>query len=206
MFLFQGAERVWPAGAVHDTVAAVLRDAAFRRSMQRSLADVISLWLAEWFGRLARFVRLAPSARSVAIALVILIVVGVASRALIASRARGEEAERLGRRRGTAATDDPWQAADELLARGQFEAAAHAMYRGVLNGLTQGERVRFDPSKTSGDYARELRRRGASSYAPFRAFVQRFDVAVYGHGGCDADAVVELRALATPFRAKARAA
>ena len=96
--------------------------------------------------------------------------------------------------------------AELLFDAGRFEQAAHALYRGVLVGLAHDQRVRLDPSKTSGDYARELHRRESPAVAPFRAFVGRFDGAVYGHGGCDAASVTDLRALSAPFRAKVRAA
>jgi hypothetical protein len=75
----------------------------------------------------------------------------------------------------------------------------------VLESLARSEHLRLDPSKTSGDYARELRTRGSSSHAPFRAFGRRFDVAVYGHGGCDEAAIAELYRLAAPFRPRAGA-
>ena len=206
MLLLQSTARTWPATAVHDTVARVLREAAFRRSVQQSFADVFMLWLADWFGRFMRIIKHVPSGRSIAIGLGALIVIAVVARAVLATRARGESAERTGRRRGGVAGDDPWQTAEQLMSQGRYEEAAHAIYRGVLNGLTLGERVRLDPSKTSGDYARELRRRGSSSFVAFRAFVRRFDVAVYGHGGCDSAALMELRELSAPFRAKARVA
>jgi hypothetical protein len=43
-------------------------------------------------------------------------------------------------------------------------------------------------------------------YGPFRAFGRRFDLAVFGHGGCDAAAIDELRRLAAPWRPRERAA
>jgi hypothetical protein len=76
----------------------------------------------------------------------------------------------------------------------------------VLLSLARNERLRLDPSKTSGDYARDLRARASSSYQPFRSFARRFDVAVYGHGGCDAALITDLRALAAPFLPRAHAA
>ncbi|MEP6620030.1 MAG: DUF4129 domain-containing protein [bacterium] len=206
MLLLQSAQRAWPAAAVHDTVAAVVRDAEFQRSLQRSIADVIMLWLAEWFGRFMRFIRHAPSARTIAIGVVILIVITVAARLIIAARARDDGKGRASSRRGSVSSDDPWVVAERLIAEARFEEAAHALYHGVLAGLALNERIRLDPSRTSGDYARELGRRGSSASGPFRSFIRRFDVAVYGHGGCDADAVSELRELSIPFRARARAA
>ncbi|MDB4888997.1 MAG: hypothetical protein JWL61_852, partial [Gemmatimonadetes bacterium] len=137
---------------------------------------------------------------------VVLLVLFVVVRFIIAARAEGDTGVRAMRRRAGTSASDPWESAETLLTQGRFEEAAHALYRGVIVTLGREERLRLHPSKTSGDYARELRRRGSLSYAPFRSFTRRFDVAVYGHGGCDAAALDELRALSEPFRPKARAA
>jgi hypothetical protein len=128
------------------------------------------------------------------------------ARLLIAAQARDEARGPLRRRTRATTSDDPFVVAERLAAEGHFEEAAHALYHGVLLALSRSERLRLDPSKTSGDYARELRARGAASYQPFRAFARRFDVAVFGHGGCDLQLIEDLRALARPFTAKARAA
>ncbi len=204
--LWQNFERHWPAAAVHDTVQAVVRDPAFRRSLRRSFADRIILWLAEWFAKFTRALNHLPSTRSVALFFVVVIVMFVVVRLVIAARAGDDSGARAVRRRAGTSVSDPWQAAESLLALGRFEEAAHALYRGVIVTLGREERLRLHPSKTSGDYARELRRKGSSSLAPFRSFTRRFDIAVYGHGGCDATALDELRALSAPFRPRARAA
>lgn len=206
MWLTQSAERQWPAAAVHDTVQAVLRDPAFRRSLRRSLADRLLLWLSHWFEQLVKLLNHLPSTRSFALGFVALIVLFVVVRLVIAARARDERATRGSARRGVVSTDDPWRAADALALEGRHEEAAHALYRGVIFSLGRLERIRLDPSKTSGDYARELRRRGAATLAPFRDFTRRFDVVIYGHGRADADSLAELRHLSAPFRALARAA
>jgi hypothetical protein len=99
-----------------------------------------------------------------------------------------------------------WRAAERFASEGRYEDAAHALYHGVLLALARTDRVRLDPSKTSGDYARDLRARRSASYRPFRDFSRRFDVAVFGHGGCDAALIDDLRRLATPFAPRARAA
>jgi hypothetical protein len=191
---------------VHDTVRAALRDPAFQRSLRSSIADRLLLWVVEWFDRLARAVRQLPSARSIALGFIALLVLLVLARVVIAARARGDRVERRGGRRGTHAAEDPWQLAEALATEGRYEEAAHALYRGVIASLGRDERIRLDPSKTSGDYARELRRRGAASLTPFRAFTRRFDVAVYGHRTCDGPVFAELRELSAPFRRRARAA
>jgi len=191
---------------VHDTVQAVVGDPAFRRSFRRSFADRILIWLMDWLDRMGRALEHLPSTRSIAFGFVALLVLFVVVRFIIAARAGDETGARAVRRRAGTSAADPWQSAETLLAQGQFEEAAHALYRGVIVTLAREERLRLHPSKTSGDYARELRRRGSLSFAPFRTFTRRFDIAVYGHGGCDAAALDELRALSEPFRPKARAA
>lgn len=198
--------RSWPASAVHDTVQAVLRDPVFHRSLRRSLADRILVWLAEWLTRLSKAMRGLPSMRTLVLIFVGALVLFVLVRFLIAASARGEEGARRSSKRGMSSGTDPWQAADELLALGRHEEAAHALYRGVLLALASTERLRLDPSKTSGDYSRELRRRSSSALSPFVHFARRFEVLVYGHVAPDAAAVAQLRELAIPFRARSRAA
>ena len=191
---------------MHDTIQAVLRDPAFRRSLRRSLADRLLLWVAEWFERLMELSRSLPSGRSFALAAVALFALFVVERVVIAASASDDRGERAALRRGAVWSDDPWQVADALAAQGRHEEAAHALYRGVVLSLGRVERLRLDPSRTSGDYARELRRRGAGSLVPFRAFTRRFDVVIYGHTRADAAALAELQALSAPFRARVRAA
>ena len=192
---------------MHDSVQAVLRDPAFRRALRNSLADRLLLQIGEWINKVGRLFRHLPSAKGFGLGVAALIVLYVVVRFVMAARA--DVAGRAGRalpRPGQAGGDDPWHAADALAESGLYEDAAHALYRGVIVSIGRSERLRLDPSRTSGDYARELWRRNAPSLAPFRAFTRRFDVAVYGYGGCDADAYGELRALAVPFRERAKAA
>lgn len=207
MLLTQAPARHWPAAAVHDTVQAVLRDAEFRRSLRRSLADRVLLWITDLFERLARHFDHGPSLRSIGLGIAALLVLFVVVRAVVAARARDDHSRGPSRhRRGVAITEDAWAAAEALARDGRYEDAAHALYRGVLQSIGQRERVRLDPAKTSGDYARELGRRGAGSLVSYRAFIACFEAVVYGHRPADAAALEELRALAGPFRATARAA
>lgn len=192
--------------AVHDTVAVVLRDPAFQRSLRQSMGDRILVWLGDALLRMSKLMRGLPSGRTLALIFVALIVGVVLVRFLVSASARGEAVGRRARGRAASATTDPWRAADELLEGGRFEDAAHALYRGVILSIAQAERLRLDPSKTSGDYARELRRRSSSALSPFVAFARRFDVLVYGHVPPDADAVRQLRDLTAPFRLRSRAA
>jgi hypothetical protein len=206
MLLAQLATRQLPASAIHDTVAAIARGIDYRRSLRQSLFDRFFLWLSEGIAHLVRFLRHSPVSRPFGLMVIALIVLGVAARLLISARARDDASGPLRRRTRASGTEDPFTVAERLAAEGRFEEAAHALYRGVLVALAQRERLRLDPSKTSGDYARELRARGSPAYQPFRAFGRRFDVAVFGHGGCDARLIDDLRTLAQPLTGRARAA
>ncbi|MEO7771084.1 MAG: DUF4129 domain-containing protein [Gemmatimonadaceae bacterium] len=167
--------------------------------------DSIIMWLNEWFERIMRHVGSAPSLRDIALVFTAGLVLFAIVRVGIAAR-EGESDARRPMRRSALAQDDPWLAADALVRDGRFEEAAHALYRGVILTISRVERIRLDPARTSGDYARELRRRSASSLAPFREFTRRFDAAVYGHEGCSEATLRELAALSLPFRPVARAA
>lgn len=191
---------------MHDTVRAVMRDPAFRRSAQASIADHLMVQLLEWLTAFMRIVRQMPSMRTIAVGLIALVALFVVVRFLMLARARDESTGGPRARRSAAQSDDPWMLAERLVAEGRHEEAAHALYRAVIAAIVRSERLRMDPAKTSGDYARDLRRRGASSHAAFRAFTRRFDDVVYGNAGATAGHLDELRLLSSPFRPTARAA
>ncbi len=184
----------WPASLVHDTVAAIMRQRAYQRSLRTSLLSRFLDWLGEWWRRFTGAVSNVPHGRYVVIALVSVIVMLVIARIVYAARLRDESATRrkiVPRRResGTA----PWDDAQRLAAEGRYTDAAHALYRAVLELLATRERLRLHPSKTSGEYARELRLRRSTLYEPFRAFGQRYDRALFGTGQFDAATYEQLR-------------
>lgn len=204
--MIQATVRAWPAGAVHDTVAAVVRSAAFRRSVQTTLLERLLGWLGQGLSWLARAMGDLPGGRTIVVWITAAVVLVVIARVLLAALARDPHARSRGSGTLTHRDEDPWRSAERLAAAGDHEGAAHALYRGVLASVSRSERLRLDPSKTSGDYSRELRARGSAAYPPFRAFARRFDAAIYGHGRVDAALIDELLRLATPLRAGARAA
>jgi hypothetical protein len=91
---------------------------------------------------------------------------------------------------------DPWTAAEELSARGEFTDAAHALYAALLDRAAQAGQIRLHPSKTAGDYVRELRNRSSSLFTLFRDFARSYETVIYGIGSCDAERYNRLRALA----------
>lgn len=203
--MIQVALRAWPAEAVHDTVAAALRDGAFTRSLQTTLAERMLRWIGGWIERFIQVIGGAGMARAAAIGFAALLVALVIARLVLAARARDPDAVAASRTR-RARGEDPWHVASRLRGEGRFEEAAHALYRAVLLSLARAERVRLEASKTSGDYARDLRGRNSPAYAAFRSFSRRFDQVVYGHEGCSAETIDELIGLASSFAPAARAA
>ena len=192
----------WGAGAVHDTVGALLRDAGYHRSFWSSVAGRILLEL----GRLVIWTINAmsgiPGGRTTVLSIIAIILMLILGRLFLAAEWSDELLFRR-KRLGVGVTRiDPWAESQRLAAAGDFMGAAHALYQAVLRRLAASERIRVHASKTSGDYVRELRRRGSPLTASFQRFGRRFDRVVFGNGVCTAEDFEALRAdaLAIPDR------
>ena len=179
----QAPEAIWPRAAIHDTVAAIVKQPAYRRGLGTTVLDRVLGWIGDWYERLVVALGTVPHGRVVATIAAATVALLIVARIAYAARLRGRRVLCLawGRaRRVTAA--DPWREAEALAAAGQFTEAAHALYRATVSILASQGLVRRHEAKTSGDYARELRRRGASAYTPFREFGRRYDRIIYGTG------------------------
>lgn len=196
MLAWQDPSR-WSPQAVHDTVAAIAHRPEFARGIRESLLSRVLMWIGLWLREFLAFFRDREGARWLLWALVALLVVLVAARVLVGIR----EAER--RRRGVASAPstvaDPWGTAARLAAGGSYTEAAHALYAAVLVACASAGGVRLHPSKTTGDYARELRRRRSGRAEPFERFRERYDRVIYGEQSCDADDYAVLLAAAAPL-------
>lgn len=181
--LLQGIEP-WAAGAVHDTVAVLLRDRAYHRSFWSSLLGRLLAEGARFLTWLFELVRGIPGGRNTVIGIVAVITLLIVGRILLAGRWNDEGPMRRRPASGRVTRADPWTEAQSLAASGDFMGAAHALYQAVLRRLAATERVRLHPSKTTGDYARELRRRGSPLATPFQVFGRRFDRVIFGSGEC----------------------
>ena len=93
---------------------------------------------------------------------------------------------------------DPWAAAPEDAARGDYTAAAHALYQALLESAARRGELRLHHSKTLGDYVRELRARSSALFGRFRDFARAYETVIYGIGVCDRERFERLRALALP--------
>jgi hypothetical protein len=175
-----GAGR-WSARQVHDTVAAIVQQPEFATPLRQSLAGRIFRFLAERVAEVIRILRSSPGARVAAIAAVVIIVGVVVARIVVARRVdatRRFPEDHHGGRRGS--RRDPWLEAQNRAAAGDFEAATHWLYGAVIESLGRSGSITLHSSKTSGDYARELARRGVPSSREFRAFARVADRVIFG--------------------------
>jgi hypothetical protein len=199
--LMQGVEP-WNAGAVHDTVGALLRDAAYHRSFWSSVGGRILLELGRFVAWVIEGVRGIPGGRTTVLAIIAVVLIAILGRLFLAAEWSDDL---LLRRKGSGARPtraDPWLEAERLAGMGDYMGAAHALYQAVLRRLAASERIRLHASKTSGDYVRDLRRRGSPLAPAFQRFGRRFDRVVFGKGVCTAEDFDALRAdaLAIPDR------
>jgi hypothetical protein len=178
---------IWPRAAVHDTVAAIVKQAAYRRELSTTLLDRVMQWIQEALARLIESFRGVPHGRLVATVAAVIVGILIVARVVYAARLRAGVLEEGERRVGVGGgARDPWREAERLAASGQFTDAAHALYRATVGLLAASGLIRRHDSKTSGDYARELRRRGTPAYAAFRRFGSLYDRIIYGDGVCNA--------------------
>ena len=133
-------------------------------------------WLAPAFGVLKR----SPSLFwAVLIAIVLLTAAVVARwlylwRARNALRASGAAWDQL---RGSSRAD-AWGSAQMLAARGDYTAAAHALYAALLDAGARQEQLKLHPSKTAGDYVREVRRISSPIFPNLRDFARAYELVI----------------------------
>jgi hypothetical protein len=183
MMLQQAAE-AWSSPAIHDTVATLLRDRAYHRSFWSSLIGRILSELGRLLDWIYETARSMPGGRTAVIVIVVAILLLILARVFMTAAWRDDGHMRRRGSPGRVTRTDPWSEAESLAAAGDYLAAAHALYQAVLRRIAGAERIRLHPSKTSGDYARELRRRDSPLTGPFQRFGRRFDRVVFGVGEC----------------------
>jgi Domain of unknown function (DUF4129) len=186
-----------PEAMIADTVAAVFRDPAYHRTalLQR---------LGAWLLKLVRAIlaRIEPGRVPTPVFWIIvisvlgavLLVIGRAAWIFVAGSRPGRNgAVRAG---SGAATADPWGAARLLASRGEYTAAAHELYAGILQAIAGRGDVELHESKTVGDYRRDLTSRGSTVQSGFREFARHYELSIYGLGSCDREGYDRLQDLA----------
>jgi hypothetical protein len=177
----------WSSEAIHRTVAEVIRARGYRRSLVGSLLGRLLFAVLNALDWLRRGVQRIPGGRVTVITIIAAIVLLIVGRIMLTAEWRDEGLIRRRDHSRRPLRSDPWSEAERLAANGEYTAAAHALYQAVLRRLAGAERIRVHSSKTSGDYWRELRRRGSPAAAPFRLFGRRFDRVIFGVRECSRD-------------------
>lgn len=192
-----------PDSTIGATVDTVFSQSAFNRFSlwQRFWGWVIEMLVRLWalLDPLLSVLRRSPALYWTVIALLALSLLAIIARAaylwrerrLFDAAALAWESSPL-RRAGR----DPWAAAEELAARGDFTDAAHALYAALLESAARSQQIRLHPSKTAGDYVRELRHKSSGLFTLFRDFARSYESVIYGIGVCDAERYQRLYALA----------
>jgi hypothetical protein len=169
----------WTAKQIHDTVAAIARQAAYATPIRQSILGRILGSLFRWIRDLLERIKEWPDARYLLIAVVVLLILVIAGRIVIAQQMEARRLAGAGLRAIGGERRDYWALAAELDAAGNHVGACHAIYIGVLDALSRTGAVRFHASKTSGDYARDLRQRQSPIAGEFAAFARQFERSVY---------------------------
>ena len=188
--------------AIAEAVASVFSAAEFDRSLRTTIWERIQGAIADVLRALSSLANTDRELFWLVVILLALVLAAIIARAgylLYLRRVHGAvlpgERRDLTRTRGR----DPLLVAQEEAARGNFTDAAHALYLALLEALARREQVRLHPSKTIGDYVRELRARSSSLFSRFREFARSYEVVVYGIGTCDRERWERLDELARPI-------
>jgi len=202
--LLQGAVgQSWPVPAVHDTVAAIARQAAYERTIGQSALQRIWSAIGRALNALFQFFRGSETGRHVTVALVVLIVAAIAIHFILATLAARNDVVAADANPARVRAADAWRDAERLAAAGQFTDASHALLAALLSAFAQRGEVRLHASKTAGDYARELARRGSPARSAFQQFRRRYDAVIFGVGTCTADEYAALLRDAAPILSRA---
>lgn len=191
----------WPAAQVQDTLDRLVARPAYQRDFVVTLGERLLAALLDLLDRLLRLAVDVLGRREVVYGVLGVLLAILLLRLALELRAEFADAPTARARRGARHTGDPWADAERLALAGRFTDAAHALLAALLGGLGLRGEVRLHPSKTAGDYARELRRRRAPSAPAFQRFRQQYDVAVYGGADVSADQYARLLEAARPLAA-----
>ena len=182
---------------MRDAIRAVFAQRAYDRSVLTSIWDRLLANFLRWLGEILGAVSRSGAAHQAAIVVIVLLLVIIAVRIVLALMSGDLVLRRVGP--GWTASGkggDAWADAQRLAAAGRFTDAAHALYAALLRALAARDQVRIHPSKTVGDYTRELRRRSSALVTPYREFARSYEVVIYGLGHCDRERYDRLYALA----------
>jgi hypothetical protein len=100
-----------------------------------------------------------------------------------------------------------WRQAEQLAAAGRFREAVRAVYLAVLSRLHQQRLLRYERTRTNGEYVREVRlaqQAPPALHAAFARLTAQFEGRWYGDAGCAAGDYADCRRLAEEVQTLAR--
>jgi Domain of unknown function (DUF4129) len=92
-----------------------------------------------------------------------------------------------------------WREADELARAGRLREAVRTLYLAVLALLHRSNLIRFERTRTNGEYVQQLRAR-ENLQAPFRQMTNVFEVKCYSESDCQAPDYETCRELAEDIK------
>jgi hypothetical protein len=99
--------------------------------------------------------------------------------------------------------EELWREAESLAGAGQFREAVRFLYLAVLFGLDRKRLLRYEATRTNGEYVRQVRlaeNAPPDLHAPFGRLTALFERKWYGERTCDADEYEAGKALAWEVR------
>ena len=189
--------------AVHDTVADIARQRVYERSIGESAWQQFWRAVGRFVQTIFEFFRGSATGRHITLAIVILIVAAIAIHFILVTLAARNDVVAADSGPARARAADAWREAERLAAAGAFTEASHALLAALLSSFAQRGEVRLHASKTAGDYARELARKGSPARGAFQQFRRRYDAVIFGVGTCDADQYAALLRDAAPILSRA---
>jgi hypothetical protein len=196
----------WSSKQIHDTVAAIVREPAFAGQGRESLLGRFFRWVFAHIRDWIRQYQGSANARYIVIAALVVLILIIIARIVTIRDAEAQARRRSFAGRSSSGDADLWSEAQQLAAAGDYTAASHALYAGLLTRIARSAGVSLHASKTGGDYWRELYRRGSPIAGDLRAFSRRFDRVIFGTGSATADDFADLSSLAERVTGTRRAA
>ncbi len=185
-----------PAAAVRDTISRIVLERGYREDLTATLFSRIWDWLSRLLSDLFRQASGSRGTYLISLSLIAVIIAASIIRTIMVARARREAASR---REVPITADEQLAQARGLSAQGAFVDAAHLLQAAIVTRLVERKRVRRHPSKTVGDYSRDLRAADDELAPSYSAFARAYDVVAYGDVQCDSTRYAHLESLAAPM-------
>jgi hypothetical protein len=185
-----------PAGAIRDTIASIVLERGYQRSVSSTLLSRLSEWFWSSVDTILDSLRGNRSTSTVIFGVLGVLILLTVLRAVMVAHARRQAALE---RRAKITAAELLAEATGLAAQSLFVEAAHRLYAAVITRLEELRRVRQHPAKTLGDYWRELRNTTDPFTSPYATFARIYENVLYGDGACDATRYASLLAAAQPM-------